>query len=251
MGAGPGDVYWGYADLSSNQLNDGHTFPYLDPRTWYQRLGPYTGAKWPNWNGSAFVPDTPVLGCPAYDRIPNRLYAQSWGSYGYNGAGGGLTRPPSTGLGLIPDCSPASFMLSLVTDPSLRESDVLRPSEMIAIGDAVFGLSWQFNGPAPVPQPLPPSGYVWGSYNLSIVDVFDCAGAIYLAGVPVISAFPYGPQLAPPYSKRHAQRFNVAFCDGHVENLRAAQLFDVRQDAVLQRWNRDNLPHRDSLSWLK
>ncbi|MGO9204061.1 MAG: H-X9-DG-CTERM domain-containing protein [Limisphaerales bacterium] len=62
-----------------------------------------------------------------------------------------------------------------------------------------------------------------------------------------MSTFPYEPGDALPYSKRHAQRFNVSFCDGHVENLRAAQLFDFRQDAVLQRWNRDNLPHRDLL----
>ena len=44
--------------------------------TWYQRLGPYTSAKWPNWNSASncYVPDSPVLGCPAYDRVPNRLY---------------------------------------------------------------------------------------------------------------------------------------------------------------------------------
>jgi prepilin-type processing-associated H-X9-DG protein len=52
--------------------------------------------------------------------------------------------------------------------------------------------------------------------------------------------------------KRHAGRFNVSFCDGHVENLRPAQLFDTRQDAVLKRWNRDNQPHRELLpSWMQ
>ena len=222
--------------------------------TWYQRLGPYTGAKWPNWITNRYIPDTPVLGCPAYDRIPNRLYTQTWGSCGYNGSGlyGGPLPdvPGTTGLGLIADCggSVMGFMESDPTAPPVRESDVARPSEMIAIGDAVFGPSWDNPaGPYPLPQ-APPGGYLWGRYELSIGDVMDCAGAYCLAGAPCSSIYPYGSLFAPLYSKRHEQRFNVSFCDGHVENLRAAQLFDYRQDSVLQRWNRDNLPHRELLS---
>ncbi len=166
---------------------------------WYQRLGPYTGAKWPNWIVNSYVPDTPVLGCPAYDRIPNRLYTQSWGSYGYNGFGlyGGQLpgMPGTTGLGLIADCSGMSFMGSSGTAPPVRESDVLRPSEMIAIGGAVFGPSWDNPaGPYPLPQP-PPGGYLWGSYKLSIGDVIDCAGAYCLAGAPCSSMFPTDPRL--------------------------------------------------------
>jgi len=229
-----------------------------DTRTWYQRLGPYTGAKWPNWINGSFVPDTPVLGCPAYDRIPNRLYAQSWGSYGYNGSGlwGGVIDSAQgqywLGLGLVSACGQDIYMWSDATFPSRRESDVLRPSEMIAIGDAPLGPGMNFSGggPYPVPWPLPSTGYTWGAYRLSVGDFVDCAGAYYLAGMPVISGYPYGAQLAPPYAKRHAQRFNVSFCDAHVENLRPAQLFDYRQDTVLQRWNFDNLPHRELLPLL-
>jgi hypothetical protein len=32
-----------------------------------------------------------------------------------------------------------------------------------------------------------------------------------------------------------------------VEGLSVGQLFDIRQDAVLRRWNADNLPHRELL----
>jgi len=37
------------------------------------------------------------------------------------------------------------------------------------------------------------------------------------------------------------------FCDGHVEGLKVRDLFDLGQDRVLKRWNRDNLPHREVL----
>ena len=39
----------------------------------------------------------------------------------------------------------------------------------------------------------------------------------------------------------------MTFCDGHVEGLNLRNLFDVRRDDVLKRWNRDNLPHREKL----
>ena len=51
--------------------------------------------------------------------------------------------------------------------------------------------------------------------------------------------------------RRHGGRFNILFCDGHVENLKPASLFDVRQDAVLRRWHRDDLPHREELPELQ
>jgi prepilin-type processing-associated H-X9-DG protein/prepilin-type N-terminal cleavage/methylation domain-containing protein len=47
--------------------------------------------------------------------------------------------------------------------------------------------------------------------------------------------------------RRHGGRFNILFADGHIEKLSIPQLFDVRQDSVLRRWNRDNLPHREYL----
>lgn len=48
-----------------------------------------------------------------------------------------------------------------------------------------------------------------------------------------------------PARRRHGGRWNVAFCDGHIENLRAARLFDLSDASVAERWNRDNLPHND------
>ena len=46
---------------------------------------------------------------------------------------------------------------------------------------------------------------------------------------------------------RHNDKANLAFCDGHVEAPSLNYLFEDNTDAALGRWNRDNLPHRESL----
>jgi prepilin-type N-terminal cleavage/methylation domain-containing protein/prepilin-type processing-associated H-X9-DG protein len=46
---------------------------------------------------------------------------------------------------------------------------------------------------------------------------------------------------------RHGGRANVLFCDEHVESPRLEFLLNDTNDAPLVRWNRDHLPHRDSL----
>ena len=58
---------------------------------------------------------------------------------------------------------------------------------------------------------------------------------------------PEWPLLRALTRKRHGAQFNLAFCDGHVEGLKPGQAFDVRRDDVLRRWNRDNLPHRETV----
>ncbi len=51
------------------------------------------------------------------------------------------------------------------------------------------------------------------------------------------------------YQRRHGTRFNVFFCDGHVETLRISDLFTTQSDAVPARWNNDGLPHRELVKW--
>jgi prepilin-type processing-associated H-X9-DG protein len=48
--------------------------------------------------------------------------------------------------------------------------------------------------------------------------------------------------------KRHNNKLNVVFCDGHVESPTLKFLFEDTGDAALVRWNRDHLPHREKLS---
>jgi len=45
--------------------------------------------------------------------------------------------------------------------------------------------------------------------------------------------------------KRHSGRFNVWLADGHIEYQRPAQLFEINQDSIARRWNKDNQPHRE------
>jgi prepilin-type processing-associated H-X9-DG protein len=50
--------------------------------------------------------------------------------------------------------------------------------------------------------------------------------------------------------ERHGGRFNVLFCDGHVEKLKPRQLIDTNQPAVMSHWYRDNQPHPEVWEWL-
>ena len=201
-------------------------------QNWYMRLAPYTGATWPIWNPDTqqFTPDNPVLGCPAYDRLPNRIYDSVFGSYGYNGSG-------LTNFGLIAWTEPACLLTAMPPDPTVRDGQIVNPSDMIAIGDAILG--W---GVRPDGSPTPGAA---GDYNLSPVEC-PALGTISM----MLGHLAYSPVLASPagwVSQRHNGRFNVLFCDGHVEGLKVRDLFDVGQDRVLKRWNRDNLPHRETL----
>jgi prepilin-type processing-associated H-X9-DG protein len=95
-------------------------------------------------------------------------------------------------------------------DP-LRESEVVSPSQMMAIGDTFGGAI--FFGPRDSPDgPLP----VW---NEHLHFLFE----------------------------RHQGSLDVVFCDGHVESPKVGFLFTNTSDAALVRWNRDHLPHRDQL----
>lgn len=49
------------------------------------------------------------------------------------------------------------------------------------------------------------------------------------------------------HQQRHRGRFNVSFCDGHIEELKDAKLFE-KTDLGLARWNNDHLPHTDKLT---
>jgi prepilin-type processing-associated H-X9-DG protein len=66
-------------------------------------------------------------------------------------------------------------------------------------------------------------------------------------GVPGPSGNTGAAPLLAMTQRRHGGRYNVVFYDAHVENLRARDLFDARQAQELKRWNRDNLPHPESV----
>jgi len=91
--------------------------------------------------------------------------------------------------------------------PPIRESEVVTPSDMMAIGDNLYGDDILFRG---------------------ILAWLQSRGEGWLAS-------------------RHQSRANVVFCDGHVESPTLKLLFVDTNDVALLRWNRDHQPHRDHL----
>jgi prepilin-type processing-associated H-X9-DG protein len=199
---------------------------------WMQSLETYVGDKWPD--------DTVVLGsdgnvrdrlgttsgnrvfaCPGYNRVrgvyyhaghPKGMFGGT-GAYAYNAIDG--VAPYPFGFGGVPLDEPFQGLSQL---RPIRESEVINPSRMIAIGDSTI-----------VPQ---------GPEDPDQMGIPMAPWSWYLAP----------DQLLTPQDKamlrRHGGRWNQVFCDGHVENGRLEDYFDYRKDEVLKLWNRDNEPHR-------
>ena len=136
-------------------------------------------------------------------------------SYGYNAFGIGVSSNFSLGVGghygfthtIQPGDPP-------VVKPAVLVSEVLSPSEMMAIGDGFHGTGADlYSG-----QDL-----LWRHH--SYTGFLD----------------------ATPAKARHLAKASVVFCDGHVESPTLKSLFEDTTDDALVRWNRDHLPHREML----
>jgi prepilin-type N-terminal cleavage/methylation domain-containing protein/prepilin-type processing-associated H-X9-DG protein len=209
-------------------------------------LQPFLAGGWPENNytntGTAHVylgPRSSVYACPAYNRIQGEFWHSAgpynddlWfnrGAYGYNIDGGFASyletggQTPARGLGSRrAGDTPGSTPLAI------RESEVVSPSDMIAMSDAVFyyqTFGYTTQNPA-------------GTFNLSVT---------FVTGFPFYREVMYNYPVGDPYvralSQRHAGRWNVSFCDGHVESLRPNNLFLISDNNVARRWNNDHLPH--------
>jgi prepilin-type N-terminal cleavage/methylation domain-containing protein/prepilin-type processing-associated H-X9-DG protein len=205
---------------------------------WMQALSPYVKDKWPtkNWTGAASyapgpdarwaqAPAKSVFACPGYDHVRG-IYAthphRPCGAYAYNG---------------IQEVSPPTVMGRLVfldggiaADKDLkaiRESAVLKPSRMIAIGDST----------------IVPGESLDVLMGLPIAPIFI---ASIVAGDDYLPNRNLGPlsRVKQAMLRRHGNRWNMLFVDGHVESEHPRKYFDVRSDEVLALWNRDNRAHR-------
>lgn len=47
--------------------------------------------------------------------------------------------------------------------------------------------------------------------------------------------------------QRHRDRWNIVYCDGHVETWARKKLFNYKSEGVMKLWNRDNKPHPELL----
>ncbi len=179
-------------------------------------------------------PQNSLWACPGYNRVRGWLgvgliqggsYFEGY-SYGYNefGLDARRTHPATLGLEYLPT--------------AVREGQVVAPSDMIAIGDATL---WPDSMRAQVVYGgvlLPP---VLGLYEL---DIFVQGSPYYGA---VMRSLPAGDTAVRAMHQRHGGRWNIGFCDGHVENLRPSSLFDIRNSTAMRRWNNDHQPHNEGL----
>jgi len=101
----------------------------------------------------------------------------------------------------------------------VRDSEVKAPSQMLAFGDSVQTPVGCWPGPN-------------GTLNRH---------SLFWPG-----SFKW-PVRVSAQAKRHQGKFNVAFCDGHVESLKTYDLFGFRDD-VIRLWNRDHEPHEEAWS---
>jgi prepilin-type N-terminal cleavage/methylation domain-containing protein/prepilin-type processing-associated H-X9-DG protein len=169
---------------------------------WYDTLKPYTLNEWSN----------ALYRCPSYKGptvapIRTNIARFSVGSYGYNAT--------------------SDRSLAVNSTTAVRESDVSAPAEMIALGDATLSFV-DFGQSDAFPVPLPPNPFVTG------LGVLSKDGSFRLTPDPANEA-------RKAVRQRHRNRYNIAFCDGHLESLLHERLYEPA-DAARRRWNRDNEP---------
>jgi prepilin-type N-terminal cleavage/methylation domain-containing protein/prepilin-type processing-associated H-X9-DG protein len=208
----------------------------VSPRSpgWEAFLKPYTDAK-PAENSD---PRQSVFSCPSYLRVQGKLrdHGPNQGAYGYNrsGVSGPDQRDPGFGIGegLPPRNSQLGLGGEVMDRPvkpgavrAIRESEVISPAEMIAVGDAVWITVAASTNLDPTPR-TEPHGLTDLSYGIRFPNQ--------------VTSF-----RRPEFKRRHGGRWDVLFSDGHVRTMRARELFGYRTDECRRLWNKDNEPHRE------
>lgn len=205
-------------------LEEGSVYPGVGRTShaspWFMQLEPYLGDKWPKEDS----PATGVFACPGYNRISGRyrggyetVVNSGAGAYGYNFS--------ETYWG-IPDrqCRGLGGYTSNESGKGrpLKESQVIRPTEMIAVTDSVV------EAYAPTYNSFSP-GYPLASYAALSEPLF--------MGLSDKRSLEAGRRF---YARRHKDRFTTLFCDGHVEARKVEELFNQSRPEVRQRWHFDH-----------
>jgi len=204
-------------------LDDGGVYPGVGRTTygtaWNHLLEPHVGDTWPTDDRR-----TGVFACPGYNRISGKYYGSGvlWGgggAYGYNFSETLSTIPNHQHRGLGGTTGPESDL-----GAPLKETQVVNPADMIAITDSILV------GNAPTYNAFG-AGYLFASYNAFSDPLF--------AGRSDTKELDAGRRFV---ARRHNNRFNTLFCDGHVEALKTDGLFNPLKPDVRQRWHFDHKP---------
>lgn len=197
-------------------VTDNHTYPLLvNPHSemvvWEQALQKYELSPTDTNRFSKWI-EHGVWKCPTANKPANWPEHTGYVSYGYNWYGMSARKDTnSLGLG-----GHYVWNASRLPAPAVNESEVVSPSEMMAIGDGFHGGNGIVEDGAWV---------LWRSFDAK--DMADSTRRSH---------------------SRHQGKANVVFCDGHVESPALKFLFEDTSDVALVRWNRDHQPHREKLS---
>jgi prepilin-type N-terminal cleavage/methylation domain-containing protein/prepilin-type processing-associated H-X9-DG protein len=213
---------------------------------WYRALEMHVGAKWPTLN----VQPNGIVNrregtyvCPGYSRargvfvdaVGPQTDSEVVGAYAYNIDGLDIFDwsdiSGAKGLGM-------SYRNNLLRTPPTKDSEIVNPADMIALGDS----SVRF-----------PSGDDHGAWSIStglIVPTNAICGFQMLEWGMVSRAIrlSFSPEdraldIAVT-GRRHSGSFNVGFVDGHIEAQKLEPLFRVRgKPTRARRWAVDNQPH--------
>jgi prepilin-type N-terminal cleavage/methylation domain-containing protein/prepilin-type processing-associated H-X9-DG protein len=202
-------------------LQDYALYPVYNPSSgqlWFDTLEPYTGSRHTlRLSTNSFQVSTIYL-CPGFRRVTGIIPGSS--AYGYNVNGAAVPNKKGWGLGLggerlVPDNVPGWPPSGVRAN---REAEIRRPTDMIGLGDTVL---MDFGG-------------------IVASDMLDDCLRIDTQ----LPSFEGWGGMEQRQRGRHDARFNVWFCDGHIEYLRLRTLLSGRPEN-LSRWNNDNSPHGD------
>jgi prepilin-type processing-associated H-X9-DG protein/prepilin-type N-terminal cleavage/methylation domain-containing protein len=201
-------------------VGDNHAYPLVmidNPNytilTWQGMLARTLGVSaYPEKPPQPQYPQPGIWHCPAAHPPQGETAYQD---YGYNSYGMSAAQTDTNSLGLGGHNVWTGGLNSPA--PPIHESEVVSPSEMMAIGDGFKG----GNGV------IVDGTYLWLWRTYGVQDYLGSTKRSYA---------------------RHQGKANVVFCDGHVESPTLQFLFADTSDAALSRWNRDHLPHREKLS---
>jgi prepilin-type processing-associated H-X9-DG protein/prepilin-type N-terminal cleavage/methylation domain-containing protein len=204
-------------------------WPYWpDARRWFSDLESYTSDRGPRpeWTNA---PPRSIWICPGFARLP---VLSVNGAYGYNVNGVFESMRKGWGLGLGGESyedRPYVTVVPGVNYRANRETEVLKPTEMIGTGD---GWMWPYSGEG-----------IWRPSDGKLMINPPLSDAIRISRVSPVSSWSYWQGIQ---KRRHNGKFNIWFCDGHVEYL-PFDNFTSRDEGKLGRWNNDNQPHKDLL----